>query len=235
MNKLMSLAFLLANMTTEAKKGLSDTQMEHFAAMYRNLAEREHPEMYRAVKCDEAENNANYGSYLDFRLHVKPTWCGGSDEVQIVLSVDSVDASWYVRAFVDDSDGPKEDWGEAEFKPEDLDDSEFPFMRILDTIHTKYKAMLVKERITIEDDLKAVLDAKQKMEPHVQAIKDIAKAAGVKLYVDRNIAGSDVTYLVPKTFADDKPDNTEVKLECIPFIDFGAHGFDSAYDTFTRK
>lgn len=235
MNKLMSLAFLLANLTTEAKKGLTDTQLEHFAAMYRGVAEREHPEMYRAVKCEEAENNAKYGSYLDFRITTKPTWCCGTDEVQIVLSVNSDDASWYVRAFVDDSDGPKEEWGEAKFKPEDLDDTEFPFMRILGTIHTQYEAMLVKERITMEDDLKAVLDVKQKMEPHVQAIKDIAKAAGVKLYVDRNIEGSNVTYLVPSTFADDAPDKTEVKLECIPFIDFGAHGFDSAYDTFTRK
>ena len=174
--------------------------------------------------------------YTDFFFALKPGWLIDTpDDKQVKMCVTFVEGSWYVHMVMDCENGECESWGEKEFKHEELEEQSMPVKFMLEEIRKQYNKRLEQENTRTDDDIKVAVMAKEKMLPHVEAIKKIAEEMGVKLYIDRNLDGSNCAYVVSNNLTIEESDKDEVELDTIPYIDFGACGFDSNYDHFTRK
>lgn len=173
--------------------------------------------------------------YYDFTFALRPDWLVGTpDDKQVKMRVTVDEGTWYVLMVMDCEDGECESWGEKSFKSEELEDKSMPVKFMLGEIHKQYNARLEQENARTDGDIRVAVAAKIKMSEHVEAIKRIAKEAGVKLHVDHSLDGTNCIYLVPDTLTMVESDQDEVELDTIPYIDLEASGFDPNYDHFTR-
>lgn len=173
--------------------------------------------------------------YNDLYFAIRPVWLIDTpDDKQVKMRVTFDDGSWYVHMVMDCENGECESWGEKEFNSAELEEQSMPVKFMLEEIHKQYEKRREQENARVAEDIRVAANAKEKMLEHVEAIKQIAKDIGVKLYVDHSLDGTNCLYVVPNTLTMEESDQNEVDLDTIPYIDMDASGFNPNYDHFTR-
>ena len=229
MNNLATLATTLAHMDADYKKGLKGVSLEHVCSLARSTVNTSLPNL---VKTAWAENN---GTYLDFRMALKPLWCRDDHELKMSISVSTEDNSWYVAMVVDGKGGELESWGNANFNQAEVESFQFPIAEMVNRIHAQYDDKLRKELAKAEPELKKASEAASLLVPHVEAIKKICKEHGITLYADHGLDSSNCMYVIPQgiqCLADKVID--PIDLDIIPYLDFGARGFEPSTDFFYK-
>ena len=181
----------------------------------------------------------NNDPWIDFNFALRPDWLVGTpDDKQIKMrvSIDLSDNSWYVYMIVDCQDGECEAWGEKEFKPEELESCTECVRYMLIEIHKQYEKKLQEENAKTDADLDKATQVAKQLQKHVDAIKKLCQENKINLYADHSLDGTSCMYLVPDGMhcLDDDDSGETIDLDKIPYIDFGARGFDPNYDFFHR-
>lgn len=228
---LINAADSLAHMTHEYKKGLSGDNLESSAELIRAAAEQEGDSTRKIIKTVWAENNL---TYLDYNIAVKPEWLTRDHEICIRISVDIEQETWYALALVDCADGPIEDWGCRQFSADELRDESSPIMYMVNALNETYNKRLDEENGKENEVIKKAVEARKLMDKHVDAIKKIAKDMHVNLYIDLNLNGANLVYVVPDNVSTEEAEGDSIDMNTLPYLDFDAHEFNSDYDTFTR-
>lgn len=181
----------------------------------------------------------NNGDYIDFSFALRPDWLVGTPDdkqVKMRISIDTHDQSWYAYMVMDCVDGEIEAWGEKEFKSAELEEYSMPVKSMLEVIHGQYDKKLHEENAKGMVWLEKAAQVAKKLAPQVAKINKICKENGMKLYVDRNLDGTNCIFVVPdcigtEDFIDEKD---EITTDNIPYIDLNMRGFDSNYDHFMK-
>ena len=145
MNNLAIFANLFSHLNEDYIAALGNSKkhkddLDNITSLVQSIVEQEHPDIKKAVVTSWGEHN----TYIDFRIALKPEWCKWSPENQNVVAQLSIDTeaphSWYMYMFVDDNNGPCEDWGEVTCQAEELDNEQFPVTYMLNKVREKYDA-----------------------------------------------------------------------------------------------
>lgn len=181
----------------------------------------------------------NNGDYIDFSFALRPDWLVGTPDdkqVKMRISIDTCDQSWYAYMVMDCVDGEIEAWGEKEFTRAELEEYSMPVKSMLEVIHGQYDKKFHEENAKGMAWLEKAAQVAKKLAPQVAKINKICKENGMKLYVDRNLDGTNCIFVVPdcigtEDFIDEKD---EITTDNIPYIDLNMRGFDSNYDHFMK-
>lgn len=181
----------------------------------------------------------NNDDYIDFSFALRPEWLVGTPDdkqVKMRISIDTCDQSWYAYMVMDCEDGEIEAWGEKEFNRAELEEYSMPVKSMLEVIHGQYDKKLHEENAKGMVWLEKAAQVAKKLAPHVAKINKICKESGMKLYVDRNLDGTNCIYVVPDCIGteDGIDEKDEITTDNIPYIDLNVMGFDSNYDHFTK-
>ena len=231
--------------------------MNNFCTFFRNLSKsdkiakkdlKDISNLAKAVVKDDLGDYAKFlvcnwhednDPWIDFNFALRPDWVVGTpDDKQIKMrvSIDQSDNSWYVYRIVDCQDGECEEWGEKEFKPEELESCTECVRYMLGEINKQYERKLQEENAKSDADLDKATQVAKQLQKHVDAIKKLCKENKLNIYSDHSIDGTSCLYLVPDGMRclDDDDSGEVIDLEKIPYLDFDAMGFDPNYDFFHR-
>ena len=218
MNKLSSIANLIARMDPGAKKGTQRADLDNYLMLVKAVIDDE-------IKTEAAyaDNNA---TYFDFTFSVRPDWLMEGHEVKVNLAVSTEEPDWYVLMVVDCPDGELETWGNLTLARPDLEPVSCPVQYMLDRIHDMYNRKREESSGKYMDQLNM---AKIDLEPLADKIRELCKAHKVKLWFDSNIEGGNGLMVIPDdAYADESGE--KVDTDNVPYLDMGIVGFDSNYD-----
>lgn len=218
MNKLSSIANLIARMDPGAKKGTQRDDLDNYLMLV------------KAVIDDEIKTDASYAdnnvTYFDFTFSVRPDWLMEDHDVKVNLAVSTEEPDWYVLMVVDCPDGELESWGNLTLTRSELEPVSCPVQYMLDRLHAMYSKKREESVKQYGQGLKEAADA---IEPLLEQVRNVCKEHKVKLWFDRNIDGSNALMVLPEDAYADESGQT-VDMDSVPYLDMGIVGFDSNYD-----
>ena len=230
MNKLCTL------LDSISKNPITDQQLDDIGNLIATVVRDDLGRDSKSLITNWADNDVDY---IDFYFALRPDWLVGTPDdkqVKMCISIDTCDQSWYAHLVMDCEDGEIEAWGEKEFNRAELEEYSMPVKSMLEVIHGQYDKKLHEENAKDMVCLEKAAQVAKQLAPQVEKINKICKENGMKLYVDRNLDGTNCIYVVPDCIGTEDfiVEKDEITTDNIPYIDLNAMGFDSNYDHFFK-